>query len=324
MKHLSVKTLYVFSKKKIILSIISILILCVPILYFYISKPKPLFFIENQAVYSLTDSVDVVDLDSSLMRIEASNYQLHLKSINERRNAIHRLQNNIIDLMNDSLNVVAQRVEANKRAIIEANESIERIERAIDTSKKIVEKNEILYSNLGFILNPNFAKKHKIDVEIVNRHNRKVYNYIERYAPVAKAEMKRYKVLASITLAQGLLESNAGDSRLATKNNNHFGIKCFSKSCKKGHCGNFTDDSHKDFFRNYNNVWESYRAHSVFLNRKRYKHLTKSTDYKTWAKGLSKAGYATDKKYSNKLIQIIETLKLQKYDKMYNSNIAAN
>jgi len=70
-------------------------------------------------------------------------------------------------------------------------------------------------------------------------------NYIQRFAKVAKSEMDKYGIPASIKLAQGLLESQAGASRLATKNNNHFGIKCFSKNCKKGHCTNFSDDSHK-------------------------------------------------------------------------------
>ncbi len=139
--------------------------------------------------------------------------------------------------------------------------------------------------------------------------------YIQRFAKVAQAEMKKYKIPASIKLAQGLIESNAGDSRLSRKNNNHFGMKCFSKKCKKGHCSNFTDDSHKDFFRVYNTSWESYRAHSHLLNGKRYKHLKRlGKDYKAWAHGLKKAGYATDKRYAEKLIQLIERLKLDRFD----------
>ncbi len=139
--------------------------------------------------------------------------------------------------------------------------------------------------------------------------------YVKRFAKVAQAEMKKYKIPASIKLAQGLIESNAGDSRLSRKNNNHFGMKCFSKKCKKGHCSNFTDDSHKDFFRVYNTSWESYRAHSHLLNGKRYKHLKGlGNNYKAWAHGLKKAGYATDKRYAEKLIQLIERLKLDRYD----------
>ena len=141
--------------------------------------------------------------------------------------------------------------------------------------------------------------------------------YVERFANVAQVEMKKYGIPASIKLAQGLIETNAGESRLSTKNNNHFGMKCFSKKCKKGHCSNFTDDSHKDFFRTYKSAWASYRSHSKMLvSNKRYKKLFKLeiTDYQGWAKGLYKAGYATDKRYAEKLISIIKELNLQQYD----------
>ena len=138
-------------------------------------------------------------------------------------------------------------------------------------------------------------------------------NYIQRFAKVAKSEMDKYGIPASIKLAQGLLESQAGASKLATKNNNHFGIKCFSKNCKKGHCTNFSDDSHKDFFKVFDTAWASYRAHSELLQTNRYKHLLHQ-DYTTWAKGLSAAGYATDPEYSQKLLELIETLELHRYD----------
>ena len=128
--------------------------------------------------------------------------------------------------------------------------------------------------------------------------------------------MRKYGIPASITLAQGLIESNAGESRLSKENNNHFGMKCFSKKCKKDHCSNFTDDSHKDFFRKYTTAWESYRAHSIMLGGDRYKHLKKldKSDYKSWARGLKKAGYATDRRYAEKLIHIIEEMELYQYD----------
>lgn len=140
--------------------------------------------------------------------------------------------------------------------------------------------------------------------------------YVADYRSLAQQEMRESGVPASITLAQGLLESNIGKSRLAKENNNHFGIKCFSKSCKKGHCTNFSDDSHKDFFMKYKSAEESYHAHSRLLKKDRYKKLFKLdvTDYKSWAKGLSKAGYATDPKYANKLIKLIEELELAVYD----------
>lgn len=142
--------------------------------------------------------------------------------------------------------------------------------------------------------------------------------YVKKYSAMAREEMKTYGIPASITLAQGLLESNAGESKLAMDNNNHFGLKCFSRQCKKGHCSNFTDDSHKDFFRIFEEPADSYHAHSKLLkNGSRYFSLfkLKKYDYSGWAKGLKKAGYATDPNYDKKLIRLIEELKLYKYDK---------
>lgn len=140
--------------------------------------------------------------------------------------------------------------------------------------------------------------------------------YVQRFAKVAQEEMKKYGIPASITLAQGLLETNAGKSPLATKNNNHFGMKCFSKKCKKGHCSNFSDDTHKDFFIKYKTAWDSFRAHSKLLQNKRYRFLSAlgTRDYKAWARGLKKAGYATDKQYADKLIRLIEDLELYRWD----------
>ncbi|MFK7806505.1 MAG: glycoside hydrolase family 73 protein, partial [Saprospiraceae bacterium] len=145
---------------------------------------------------------------------------------------------------------------------------------------------------------------------------KKQESYVDRFHKVAQSEMRKYGIPASITLAQGLIESNAGESRLSRKNNNHFGMKCFSKKCSKNHCSNFTDDSHKDFFRKYETAWESFRAHSLLLKGKRYRPLSKlkQTDYKGWAHGLKKAGYATDPRYAQKLIHIIEELGLERYD----------
>jgi flagellum-specific peptidoglycan hydrolase FlgJ len=141
-------------------------------------------------------------------------------------------------------------------------------------------------------------------------------DYIKRFKDVAISEMIKYGVPASITLAQGLVESRAGNSRLAVQNNNHFGIKCFSKKCAKGHCTNHFDDNHKDFFRKYDSTWESFRAHSTLLENSRYKKLKSyKKDYKKWAKGLKEAGYATDKKYDKKIIKTIEKYKLYQYDK---------
>lgn len=170
------------------------------------------------------------------------------------------------------------------------------------------------YSNMTYS-GKGFATKDSKSAEEIKRQKR--LKYVERFAETAQTEMEKYGIPASITLAQGLLESNAGESPLAVKNNNHFGIKCFSRSCKKGHCSNFTDDSHKDFFRKYGSAWESFRGHSHLLRADRYKPLYKlpSDDYVGWARGLKKAGYATDKYYAEKLINLIEDLGLHAYDK---------
>ncbi|MCG8327369.1 MAG: glucosaminidase domain-containing protein [Chitinophagales bacterium] len=170
------------------------------------------------------------------------------------------------------------------------------------------------YSNLT---SENKGETNSESTKLKTEKRKKQLRYVKRFADVAQAEMDKYGIPASITLAQGLLESNVGESKLATKNNNHFGIKCFSRSCSKGHCSNFTDDSHKDFFRKYQSSWESYRAHSMLLKRgSRYQKLFKldHNDYKGWAHGLKKAGYATDKRYAEKIINLIEDLKLYQYD----------
>ncbi len=138
--------------------------------------------------------------------------------------------------------------------------------------------------------------------------------YIEKYSSLAVKQMHQYKIPASITLAQGILESNNGNSRLATKAHNHFGIKCHGWEGKKI----FADDDKKnECFRNYKNVLESFVDHSLFLNKySRYEFLFdyKITDYKSWAKGLKKAGYATNNKYPELLIKIIEENKLYQFD----------
>lgn len=141
-------------------------------------------------------------------------------------------------------------------------------------------------------------------------------DYIARFHETARTEMLKFGVPASISLAQGLVESRAGDSKLARNNNNHFGIKCFSRHCGKGHCTNFTDDSHKDFFRKFKSAWESWRAHSIMISNGRYAPLKKyGRDYRQWAYGLKSLGYATDKTYAEKLIGIIERYGLDAYDR---------
>ncbi len=147
-------------------------------------------------------------------------------------------------------------------------------------------------------------------------HNVVTLNYINRFKTIAKREMKEYGIPASITLAQGILESNSGESKLAREANNHFGIKCADNWTGKRY---LQDDDHKnECFRVYDNPEDSYRDHSKFLaKRRRYAFLFRLplTDYEAWAKGLKQADYATDKSYPQKLIYLIEKYHLDKYDR---------
>ena len=144
----------------------------------------------------------------------------------------------------------------------------------------------------------------------------KVARYLEIFGPIAQREMKQYKIPASITLSQGLLESGFGEGRLAVEGNNHFGIKCHRTW--QGDKIYHDDDEKGECFRVYADAGESYRDHSLFLSeRDRYAFLFRlgKRDYKAWAKGLKKAGYATDPKYPEKLIRLIERFDLAQYDK---------
>ncbi len=139
-------------------------------------------------------------------------------------------------------------------------------------------------------------------------------DYFDLYKDVAIEQMLKYRIPASITLAQGVLESGAGRSELSVKGNNHFGIKCNGWTGRKTY---HDDDERGECFRAYNNVYESYHDHSVFLSTSaRYKKLfdLKTTDYKGWARGLKACGYATNPRYAHKLIEIIELYKLYQYD----------
>tara|TARA_B100000809_G_scaffold3856_1_gene4120 strand:+ start:17846 stop:18640 length:795 start_codon:yes stop_codon:yes gene_type:complete len=162
-----------------------------------------------------------------------------------------------------------------------------------------------------------------VNKEIVKLEKRKssldtrIIAYISQYAPIAMDEMKKHKIPASITLAQGILESGNGLSNLALKSNNHFGVKCHKGW--KGDSVLHDDDEDQECFRKYKHVESSYRDHSEFLStRSRYNLLfdLKKDDYKGWAKGLKKAGYATDKRYPTKLIRLVETYDLDNYDKI--------
>lgn len=138
--------------------------------------------------------------------------------------------------------------------------------------------------------------------------------YIETFAAIAQKEMTLYNIPASITLAQGILESASGKGRLSVEANNHFGIKCHTWTGAKIY---HDDDAKGECFRKYNSAKYSFRDHSLFLtSRKRYASLfdLNVSNYKEWARGLRAAGYATDKKYPQKLISLIERYELYKYD----------
>lgn len=147
-----------------------------------------------------------------------------------------------------------------------------------------------------------------------NKQNADFVKYINEYKDVAIKQMREYRIPASITLAQGLLESGAGNSELARRSNNHFGIKCGSSW--KGKTVKHDDDRRNECFRVYKSVEESYKDHSLFLQKPRYQSLFKldPQDYKSWARGLKACGYATSPVYANRLIDIIETYELYMLD----------
>lgn len=150
-----------------------------------------------------------------------------------------------------------------------------------------------------------------------SRLNKETLAYIRKYAPIAVKEMHEYKIPASITLAQGILESGKGKSELALKSNNHFGIKCHRQWT--GERVYHDDDERGECFRKYVYPETSYNDHSLFLTqRKRYAFLFDYNirNYKKWAYGLRKAGYATDRKYPAKLLRIIKDYQLYEFDKV--------
>lgn len=146
------------------------------------------------------------------------------------------------------------------------------------------------------------------------RWNQRYQQYIDQYKDIAIEQMKRWHIPASITLAQGIFESGAGQSELALKGNNHFGIKCHGWT---GRTVYHDDDARNECFRAYTSPFESYEDHSRFLaTGQRYRSLfsLKSTDYKGWARGLKAAGYATNPQYAERLIELIQLYRLYQYD----------
>ncbi|MBQ0049980.1 MAG: glucosaminidase domain-containing protein [Bacteroidales bacterium] len=156
---------------------------------------------------------------------------------------------------------------------------------------------------------------HFAQTELFAQRRNSVYDtYIAKYASMAVEQMRRYGIPASITLAQALLESAAGRSKLATEANNHFGIKTGGQW--DGPYVLRDDDKPNEHFRKYRTVDDSYEDHSLFLLKPRYASLFRNSpyDYKSWAKGLKACGYATSPTYASKLINIIELYELYSYD----------
>ena len=153
-----------------------------------------------------------------------------------------------------------------------------------------------------------------LTLQAQSKWNERYQQYIDQYKDIAIEQMLRWKIPASITLAQGVFESGAGQSELARKGNNHFGIKCHGWTGRKVY---HDDDEKNDCFRAYPTAYDSFEDHSRFLSSgQRYKSLfsLKQTDYKGWARGLKAAGYATNPKYADQLIDLIQLYKLYQYD----------
>ncbi|MDC8005716.1 glucosaminidase domain-containing protein [Aureisphaera galaxeae] len=180
-----------------------------------------------------------------------------------------------------------------------------------DTTEKVVIKDK----GSKVVVSPKTGKT-KSNAPAANApYAQVVAYYIDTYSDIAKDEMAQYGIPASITLAQGILESGAGRGDLTKRANNHFGIKCHTSWT--GERVYHDDDEKGECFRKYRDAKYSFRDHSLFLTqRSRYQGLFKlrKDDYKGWAKGLKRAGYATDPKYPDKLISIIERYNLTQYD----------
>lgn len=183
------------------------------------------------------------------------------------------------------------------------------------SSRKVVIRESVSIPPVKEVVaTPTEVKKVKTPTKTLT-NKEKITQYIEKFSSTAQEEMNLYGIPASITLAQGILESGLGYGRLAIEGNNHFGIKCHSDwSGKRIY---HDDDEKGECFRVYKNPATSYRDHSLFLTeRGRYAFLfeIKIDNYKAWAKGLKKAGYATDPKYPEKLISLIERFDLARFD----------
>jgi len=190
------------------------------------------------------------------------------------------------------------------------------------TKPKVTTKKQPVTQTKPVNTKPNTTTNPKTDTQVsleatsnVKTYAEEIQFYVDNFKEIAKNNMKTHGIPASITLAQGILESGAGKGKLAQSANNHFGIKCHTGWT--GESVKHDDDAAQECFRKYQHPSESYRDHSLFLtSRPRYANLFKLDrgDYEAWAKGLKAAGYATDVKYPDKLIGLIERFELYKFD----------
>ncbi len=190
-----------------------------------------------------------------------------------------------------------------KEAYREKQRKAEEARRLAEQARKAKEKSNVATETLVATSNISVSKD-------------MIQDYIIQYKEIAKGNMREHGIPASITLAQGVLESGSGQGTLSRNANNHFGIKCHKEW--DGPSVRHTDDAPDECFRKYDAPEESYRDHSLFLvSRGRYSDLFKldKDDYEAWAHGLRKAGYATDPKYAHKLISLIERYNLDQYDR---------
>lgn len=201
--------------------------------------------------------------------------------------------------------VQSKKSVATTQKVINKQKVEKSIEKSIEKSEKVAQKENTTEPKTETL---EATSKIKVTTEIV-------LTYISKFKEIAKENMIKDGIPASITLAQGILESGAGTGDLSLQANNHFGIKCHKEWT--GASVKHDDDALQECFRKYEHPEESYRDHSSFLtSRAWYKPLFSlpKNDYKAWARGLKKAGYATDVKYPDKLIGLIERYQLQQYD----------
>ncbi len=272
---------------------------------------------------NLINSLSKIKLLDALI-IASGIYLISSKMLDVSFNANNSNNNNNSTVVQSAIilqNGVAKKVknvEIKKEAVVPSDNSStdDNIVEILPTKKPALvnlKNNDAEVANLFMNVSALYAKN--LDVENNKTKREKCNNYVARFIGVAKKEREKFGIPISIILAQGLLESDAGESKLSHVANNHFGVKTFSNSVP--HI-TMRDDTPHDKFKKYNSAWESYRDHSLLLLKNHYQDLQylSKTDYVGWAKGLQKAGYATDAEYSKKLIALIENLKLYRLDEV--------